>query len=127
MEARRVNAIVAQFDKEFRRRGDEIVRTVEGIAASTTAAKSPSPRTPRSTSLEAGTLAATNRLDLLELVAGDGAIVSSAQWPARFGYKEDWLASEPDWQSRPAFLKREELPDAVTLALVAVRTVAAAT
>ena len=74
---------------------------------------------------EAGTLASTNRLDLLELVAGDGAIVSSAQWPARFGYKEDWLASEPDWQSRSAFLRREELPDSVALALVAVRTVAA--
>ena len=61
----------------------------------------------------------------LELVAGDGAIVSSAQWPAKFGYKEEWLTSEPDWNSRAAFLKREELPDGVTLALMAVRTVAA--
>ena len=124
LEARRVNAIVAQFYKEFRRRGDEIVRTVVGIAASSTAreiAISPDPQTYQP---EAGTLAATNRLDLLELVAGDGSIVSSAQWPARFGYKEAWLTSEPDWQSRGAFLKREELPDAVTLALVAVRSLA---
>jgi len=124
MEARRVNAIVAQFDKEFRRRGDEIVRTVEGIAASTTAAEIAISPDPEKYSLEGGALAATNRLDLLELVAGDGAIVSSAQWPARFSYKEEWLPSEPDWPSRPAFLKREELPDAVTLALVAVRTAA---
>ena len=73
---------------------------------------------------QAGTLASTNRLDLLELVAGDTKIVSSAQWPARFGYQEEWLAGEPDWQSRKAFLKREALPDGVALALVAVRTVA---
>jgi signal transduction histidine kinase len=59
-------------------------------------------------------------LDLLELVAGDGMIVSSAQWPARFGYKEDWLSDEPDWKERGAFLKREELPDGVALALEAV-------
>jgi two-component system, NtrC family, nitrogen regulation sensor histidine kinase NtrY len=123
MEAHRVNAIVAQFDKEFRRRGDEIVRTVEGIADSATAGEIAIYPDPEKYSSEAGTLASTNRLDLLELVAGDGAIVSSAQWPARFSYKEDWLPSDPAWQSHPAFLKREELPDAVTLALVAVRTV----
>jgi len=37
--------------------------------------------------------AATHDLQMLELVAPDGAIVSSAEWPARFGYKEDWLLS----------------------------------
>ena len=31
---------------------------------------------------DAAGLAATNGLDFLELVAGDGAIVSSAKWPA---------------------------------------------
>ncbi len=125
MEAHRVNAIVAQFDKEFQRRGEEIVRTVEGIADSPAVREIAITPDPSAYLLEAGALASTNRLDLLELVAGDGAIVSSAQWQARFGYKEDWLASETDWQSRPAFLKREELPDAVTLALMAVRTVVA--
>ncbi len=123
MEARRVDAIVAQFDKEFHRRGEEIVRTVEGIADSAVAREIAITPDPSAYLSEAGTLASTLRLDLLELVAGDGAIVSSAQWQARFGYKEEWLASEPDWQSRSAFLRREELPDAVTLALVAVRTV----
>jgi len=125
MEARRVNAIVAQFDKEFQRRGEEIVRTVEGIAESPVAREIAITPDPSAYLTEAGTLASTNRLDLLELVAGDGAIVSSAQWQARFGYKEDWLPAEPDWQSRPAFLKREELPDSVALALMAVRTATA--
>ncbi|HEX3743234.1 MAG TPA: ATP-binding protein [Bryobacteraceae bacterium] len=123
MEARRVNAIVAQFDKEFQRRGEEIVRTVEGIANSPVAREIAITPDPSAYLSEAGTLASTNRLDLLELVDRDGAIVSSAQWQARFGYKEDWLPAETNWQSRPAFLKREELPDSVALALVAVRTV----
>jgi signal transduction histidine kinase len=123
-EAHRVNAIVKQFDKEFQRRGEEIVRTVEGIAASATARDIAISPDASDYVEQAGALASTNRLDLLELVAGDGAIVSSAQWPARFGYKEEWLTGEPDWQSRGAFLRREELPDGVALALVAVRTLA---
>jgi signal transduction histidine kinase len=125
MEARRVDAIVAQFDKEFHRRGEEIVRTVQGIADSAVAREIAISPDASAYLSEAGTLASSNRLDLLELVAGDGAIVSSAQWQARFGYKEEWLLSEPDWQPRTAFLRREELPDAVTLALLAVRTVSA--
>ena len=124
MEARRVDAIVAQFDKEFHRRGEEIVRTVQGIADSAVAREIAITPDASAYLSEAGTLASTNRIDLLELVAGDGAIVSSAQWQARFGYKEEWLLGEPDWQARTAFLRREELPDAVTLALMAVRTVA---
>ena len=123
MQSRRVNAVVAQFDQEFQRRGKEIVGTVEGIAASATARDIAISPDPSAYQPESGSLAATNQLDLLELVAGDGTIVSSAQWPARFGYKEDWLTDEADWTGRPAFLKREELPDAVILALVAVRTV----
>ena len=62
---------------------------------------------------------------MLELVAADGTIVSSAQWPARFGYKEDWLTSGEDWKRRGAFLRREELPQGITLALVAVGTAVA--
>jgi signal transduction histidine kinase len=123
-EAHRVNAIVKQFDQEFNRRGEEIVRTVKGIADSGTARDVAISPDASDYVEQAGALASTNHLDLLELVAGDGAIVSSAQWPARFGYKEDWLTSEPDWESRGAFLRSEDLADGVTLALVAVRTVA---
>jgi signal transduction histidine kinase len=74
----------------------------------------------------AAQLAATQGLDLLQLVAADGTIISSAEWPARFGYKEDWLTAGPDWKTLGAFLKREELPEGVALSLLAVeaRTVA---
>ena len=121
-ETQRADALVMQFRNEFDRRRRELVRTVNAIAASEEA---------RSIAIQpdytqyydyAAPQAATHDLDLLELVAADGAIVSSAQWPARFGYKEDWLTSGEDWKLRGAFLRREEMPQGVTLALVAVGT-----
>ena len=42
---------------------------------------------------------------------------------ARFGYKNDWVSAEPDWNSQGAFLRRVDMPDAVDLGLLAVRTV----
>jgi len=122
-ESQRVNALVAQFQKEFDRRKQGIVREVNGIAGSDamlnlTLATDYAPNYD-----DAPPIAAAHGLGLLELVAGDGSIISSAEWPARFGYKEDWLLSRDNWRSLGAFLKREELPDGVTLALVAVATV----
>lgn len=119
-EAQRVEALVAQFRREFEHRGEAIVRAVNGIAASDTVLNIAlaSDRAPYYG--EASTLAASSGLDLLELVAGDGAIVSSAEWPARFGYREEWIASGTDWKSRGAFLRREELSEGMTLALSAV-------
>jgi signal transduction histidine kinase len=123
-ETQRAEALVMQFRNEFDRRRRELVRTVHAIAASDGA---------RNIAMQpdytqyydyAAPQAATHDLDLLELVAADGAIVSSAQWPARFGYKEDWLTSGEVWSLRGAFLRREELPQRVTLALVAVGTAA---
>jgi len=125
VETQRVSALVAQFQSEFARRGQEIVRAVEGIANSDAAVNIAIATDFAPYLNEAAALAAAHGLDLLELVAGDGAIVSSAEWPARFGYKEDWLVSSGDWNARGALLgtpvlKREELPFGVTLALLAV-------
>jgi two-component system nitrogen regulation sensor histidine kinase NtrY len=125
VETQRVSALVAQFQSEFARRGQEIVRAVEGIANSDAAVNIAIATDFAPYLNEAAALAAAHGLDLLELVAGDGAIVSSAEWPARFGYKEDWLVSSGDWNARGALLgtpvlKREELPSGVTLALLAV-------
>ena len=125
MESHRVDALVAQFRKEFQRRGDDIVRAVAGIAASDAAFNIASAPDPSVYYGEAAPMAAARGLTLLELVAEDGSIVSSAEWPARFGYKEDWLLERPDWKSEGAFLRREELPDGMTLALVAVATATA--
>ncbi|HWB84897.1 MAG TPA: ATP-binding protein [Bryobacteraceae bacterium] len=128
-DSQRVDALVAQFRREFARRGEEIVSAVQGIASADStlniAIALNRPAADYSPYYnEAPGLASAHGLDLLELVADDGTILSSAQWPARFGYKEDWL-SGVDWKSHGAFLKREELPDRVTLSLVAVAPVTA--
>jgi signal transduction histidine kinase len=59
-------------------------------------------------------------LDFLEIVSPSGEIISSAQWPARFGYSDPAAMA----QSSAAFLKRESLPDVTsTLGLFAVRPI----
>jgi signal transduction histidine kinase len=120
-ETRRVDALVKQFQKEFDRRRGEIARAVKGIAESDAAIKFALEQTPDYDAAKA--LASAHGLDLLELVAADGTILSSAEWKERFLYKEDWLTSGGDWESRGAVLRREELPDGMAIALVAVRVV----
>jgi len=124
MEAQRVTGLTTQFRKEFERRAGEIERAVNAIAQSEPMRDIALRPDPASWYNEAGQLAASHRLDLLELVSDDATIVSSAEWPARFGYKEDWLASG-DWKQRGAFLRVEELRDGMTLSLVAVGTATA--
>jgi len=63
-----------------------------------------------------------NGLDYLEFVKYDGVLISSAQFPSRVGYKNEWVTSAKDWNTTPAFLKKEELPDGVALSLTVVRT-----
>jgi len=125
METQRANGLVAQFRKEFDERGQRIVRAVNGIAASEAAVNIAISGDYSPYYNEAASLASAHGLGLLELVAGDGTIISSAQWPARFGYQEEWLRGPADWESRGAFLRREELPDGVTLSLEAVGTASA--
>jgi two-component system nitrogen regulation sensor histidine kinase NtrY len=122
VDRQRAEVLVAQFRNEFARRRQEIVRAVTGIAASDAALNIALASDYAPYYNEAAALASAHGLDLLQLVAGDGTIVSSAEWPARFGYKEDWLAAGEDWKPRGAFLKREELSQGVTLSLVAVGT-----
>jgi signal transduction histidine kinase len=130
LESQRVDALVAQFGIEYDRSGQEIVRAVNGIAASESdnavhiAAQSD--HSPYYSETEARELAKAQGLNLLELVAADGTIISSAERPERFGYKEEWLTQRSDWKTPGAFLKREELPDGVALSLVAVGSVTAA-
>lgn len=121
-ETQRVNALVAQFGREFDRRRDEIVQKVKGIAHSDTAVNVALASDYAPFYEQAGALASAHGLDLLELVAEDGTIISSAEWPAQFGYKEALLGSPAaEWESRGALLRQEELPTGMTLALVAVR------
>jgi signal transduction histidine kinase len=128
VDQERTSALVQQFQKEFSRRGDEVAQAAARVANADAVLRiaidvnRPDPDLSLHVN-DAAALAATQGLDFLELVAGDGTIVSSAQSPARFGYKEAWLVEPVDWAAEPAFLKREDLPDEAALALEAVRVV----
>ncbi len=128
LDEQRTSALVAQFRAEFARRGQDVVHRVTAIAEREATVRmaadlarsnaDPSPYVG-----EAAAVAAAYQLDLLEFVSADAMIVSSAQWPARFGYRERFLDPAMDWSAQPAFLKREELADETALGLVVVRPV----
>jgi signal transduction histidine kinase len=122
-DEQRTAVLVAQFRREFDRRGEEVARRVEAVAKSEPAIRmavslSHGPPDYGVYLNEAKTIAENQQLDFLEFVEREGTIMSSAQWPAKFGYKESLpLTSAP----AEAFLNQEELPDGTALALVVVR------
>lgn len=130
----RANAVAAQFRSEFQRRGSEVARKVESVAASETVQRIALDINRGATNFgdyvsEARALAGQQQLDFLELVDNRGTILSSAQWQAKFGYSEAAISELTIAQATApsaagpagAFLKREELPDGATLGLFAVR------
>src|SRR5258708_2908516 len=123
LDIRRSSALVAQFRREFERRQEEVARRTERMAASGVLERIAMDSDYAPYVDEARTLAAAQRLDFVELTTPDGAIISSAQWPARFGYKDEWVARMGSSGIQTAMLKREELPEEMALAQVAVRVV----
>jgi len=122
----RTSALVAQFRREFNRRGEEVVHRVETMASSEAATRMAlklSHGTPDYGAYldEAKSLAENQQLDFLEFVDSQGTIISSAQSPATFGYKDNFALTTP--VPKEAFLKQEELPDGAALGLSAVRQV----
>ena len=120
---------VSQFQREFQHRSAELAAAVDHIAASermrTMAFELSQSGDPSPYVNEAENLARDAQLDFLEIIGPDGKIISSAQWPARFGYPEP-AASEtgPSETGKEPFLKREDLPDGTTaLGVFAVRTI----
>jgi two-component system, NtrC family, nitrogen regulation sensor histidine kinase NtrY len=115
---------VSQFQREFQHRSQEVSAAVSRLAASERAramafelAQSGDAATYLT---EAQSMAQDAQLDFLEIVGADGNVISSAQWPARFGYPEPAAMSS----SATPFLKREDLLDGSTaLGLFAVHTV----
>ena len=125
-EDERTAALVTQFRREFNRQGDDVVRRVESIATWDAASRMAVAlnRAPADSGPYfelAKTVAENNRLDFLEFVESDGTIVSSAQWPAKFGYLEVAVGTFPASIDQGAFLKQEEPQDATALGLFAVR------
>ena len=124
-ETQRTTALIAQFQREFDRQREEVARRVESIAASeavsrmATALNGTSADSAGYFDLARG-LSESHQLDFLEFVDGHGIIISSAQWPAKFGYPETAFESLSGSSEAGAFLKQEELQDSTALGLFAV-------
>ena len=126
LDRQRTVALVAQFRREFAQQGEDVARRIDRLAAA-----DPVQRTAIDISRRAGdyapfvgeaaSMAASQGLDFVDLVAGDGTIISSAEWPARFGYRNRWVTAPRT--ATGAFLQAIELPRETALGLVAVRQV----
>src|SRR5580658_4640539 len=141
-EEQRTAALVNQFHSEFSRRGEDVARRVEAIAGSDAVSRmatalngaslnGTSNGTSGGTSNNSDSaeyfelarqMAESHQLDFLEFLDGHGTIISSAQWPAKFGYPDIGFESLSGASGQSAFLKREELQDSTVLGLFAVRT-----
>ena len=127
LDAQRTEALVAQFNKEFEQRGKEVVRQVKNIAEANITERMAldlaRPNADQSTYVsDANGAAQDHELDFVEFVNYDGTLISSVQYPARVGYKNDWVTASKNWNDSQAFLRKEEVPDGVSLSLSAVRT-----
>ncbi len=119
-------SLIAQFRQEFARRGEEVTRKVLAIAHGDVATRMALAASRGSSDYsvyvnEAKALAEAQELDFLEFVDRRGIILSSAQWPAKFGYKDDSLPGGE--ASAKAFLRVEELPEGAALSLSAMQEV----
>ena len=126
MDAQRTEALVAQFQKEFAQRGEEVVHQVENIANAEITLRMAldlaRPNADQSLYVHDGTGAAQDHgLDFVQFVNSDGTLISSAQYPSRVGYKNEWVIANKNWRDSHAFLTKEELPDGVALSLTVVR------
>jgi two-component system nitrogen regulation sensor histidine kinase NtrY len=125
-EWERIRAVVAQFQSEFELQGNDLGIRASAIAHSAPVrdmalALSSSAADPGQYLKLAGSLAADQELDFLELLDQYGAIISSAQSPASFGMREAWLTEVPDWNKQPAFKQYVEADQDTALVLLSVR------
>jgi len=126
MDRQRTAAAIAQFRREFAQQGDDVVRRVERLASSDAVQQVAVDVARRGGDYapfagEAAPMAAAQGLDFLDFVAADGTIISSAEWPARFGYRQAWtVAPRSDGM---AFLQPIEVTRATAIGLVVVRQI----
>lgn len=124
----RTAALVAQFQREFSRRGDEVAKRVQSIADSDTVIRMATALNGTAAdSAEyfdlARLMADAHQLDFLELLDWQGKIISSAQWPAKFGYVDNRIDTLSTLGATGPFLQLEDLQDSTALGLFAVRPV----
>jgi len=122
------DALVGQFEREVGQRKQGIVNRVQAIADANDTVRMAidlsRPQADVSVYVnDANGLSQSHQLDFLDLVANDGSIISSNEWPARFGYKMDWVTQTADWTPVGAFLTKVDTQDGPAIGLMAVSTV----
>ena len=122
------DALVSQFQKEFERRGHDVLHRVQGIADAEPTVRMAIDLSRPNADIsvyvnDARGVAQSHQLDFLDFVGTDGSIISSAEWSARFGYKMEWVTQKEDWATRGSFLMKLDTQEGPALALMAVATV----
>src|SRR5947209_17598812 len=97
----RSDTLITQFRREFTHRGDEVVYALQGIAEAEGTLRvaidlSRPQADPSLYAHDARGIATSRQLDFLEIVADDGTLISSAQWPARTGFKSAGVTHHSD-------------------------------
>jgi two-component system, NtrC family, nitrogen regulation sensor histidine kinase NtrY len=122
------DALVGQFEREVDRHKQSIVNRVQGLADAEATVRMAidlsRPQADVSVYVnDAHGVSQSHQLDFLDFVANDGSIISSNEWPARFGYKMNWVTQTADWTQVGAFLTKVETQDGPAVGLMAVSTV----
>ena len=94
IDRERTEALVAQFQKEYTQKGEEIARQLDNIVNSELTGRMAldlaNPNADQSLYFhDANGIAQEHGLDFVEIINFQGTLISSAQYPARVGYKED--------------------------------------
>jgi len=119
-------ALVGQFQKQFGQRASDVAQRVEAIAASESTTRMALDLTRKISDAgsylnEAARIAESHQLDFLEFIDVQGTIISSAQSPAKFGYRDTSLQNLAQLSTKGAFLKQEDVSSGSSLGLFAVR------
>jgi two-component system, NtrC family, nitrogen regulation sensor histidine kinase NtrY len=122
------DALVGQFQREVDRHKQGIANRVQAIADANDTVRMAidlsRPQADVSVYVnDANGVSKSHQLDFLDFVANDGSIISSNEWPARFGYKMDWVTQMADWTPVGAFLAKVDTQDGPAIGLMAVSTV----
>src|ERR1700683_2777898 len=122
------DALVAQFQREFDRRAQDVAHQVQGVADAEATVRMAidlsRPQADVSVYVnDARGVSNSHQLDFRDCVGNDGAIISSAEWSARFGYKMPWVVEPTDWASLGSFLMKVDTQDGPALGLMAVSAV----
>ena len=118
VDSERRQALLDQFRGELDAQSKEIARRV-GVASSSSNVQEIAAGNAEYDRAQAEAEAVS--LDFLDVVKPDFSIISSAHWPARFGYQNNWQIAPQDWKTTEVFLTRIPLPEGTAVALVAVR------